>query len=322
MDFLSRYIICFLLIGLLQNVSAQVNFIPKEEHLIETQWKYKQVELPETGDVLHKGGDQYHYFVYFKFDNNYLSILNDHVYKGRWNLDGLSLNFNFNGVRQFTLIGLSEELLILEHVNPISQRKLHYIFEQVSPSASPLLQEKNLLPRILVDESDRGKEKFTWFKNFWKRIVKPYEPEPEPYVRIELTGGGYYGGINRVVKDYITINNRGTLIKEMLTEQNGNQKLVTQIDRIELIRFAEFVSRQGFFDMPMLYDCRSDFCQQRRRDKPTPVPLRISITYEDRKNIVTVPIWGRDRQNRQWIEYPNELDMIVFAIQNMAHQRI
>jgi hypothetical protein len=58
----------------------------------------------------------------------------------------------------------------------------------------------------------------------------------------------------------------------------------------------------------------------RKSDKPTPIPLRIVVTYGQRKKVVTVAIWGKDNTGTQYVEYPPQLDHIVDAIQRMANR--
>ena len=69
-----------------------------------------------------------------------------------------------------------------------------------------------------------------------------------------------------------------------------------------------------------MYDCESNFCQERKQNKPTPIPLRLSIAYGDRKKVVTVSIWGKDKNQVRYVDYPPAFDFIVEAIQRMAHR--
>ena len=39
---------------------------------------------------------------------------------------------------------------------------------------------------------------------------------------------------------------------------------------------------------------------------PKPIPLRIAVTKGNQKNVVTIPIYGRDDRNFQYILYPKK----------------
>lgn len=305
-------------------LEGQGSFLPTEEQLIETQWSYAYATHPESGDILHRGGEGFEYYVYFKFDQSYVALLNKDRYVGKWAIEGTSFQFSFNGVSNFSIHQLTEGQLVLLYESAYTGQQMLYHFTAVFPMDSPLNKVENLLPKVTINQNnEKGKKQGdSWFSRWLDRLFNRYIPEPEPFVRIELTGGGFYGGLNHVLKDYITIDNDGTIIKEMMTEEYGNHKLIAQIEREELIRFIAFVSEKGFFDMPRLIDCKTNTCLDRKYEKPTPVPLRLSITYGERKNIVTVPIWGNETRRGQWIRVPGELEAIVFAIQNMAHSRL
>ncbi len=311
-------------LGLQASLQGQNPFLPAEEQLIETQWSYIYATHPESGDILHRGGEDFEYFVYFKFDQSYIALLNRDRYVGKWTIEGIQFQFSFNGVSNFRIHQLTDERLVLLYESEYTGQQMLYHFSAVSPMDSPLNKVENLLPKVTVNQNNEKEKKQGegWFSRWLDRLFHRYTPAPEPYVRIELTGGGFYGGLNHVLKDYITIDNDGTLIKEMMTEEYGNHKLIAQIEREELLRFTEFVSEKGFFDMPRTIDCQTNHCIDRKYEKPTPIPLRLSITYGERKNIVTVPIWGKESRRGQWIRVPGELEAIVFAIQNMAHSRL
>ncbi|HKK87514.1 MAG TPA: hypothetical protein VJ917_01610 [Saprospiraceae bacterium] len=305
-------------------LEGQDSFLPTEEQLIETQWSYAYATHPESGDILHRGGEGFEYYVYFKYDQSYIALLNRDRYVGKWAINGIRFQFSFNGVSNFKIHQLTEERLVLLYESEYTGQQMLYHFTAVSPMDSPMNEMENLLPKVTVNQHDEkgSKQDKNWFVSWLDRLFDRYTPEPEPYVRIELTGGGFYGGLNHVLKDYITIGNDGTIIKEMMTEEYGNHKLIAQMEREELLRFAAFVSEKGFFEMPRIVDCQSNLCSQRKYEKPIPIPLRLSITYGERKNIITVPIWGKETRRGQWIEVPVELEAIVFAIQNMAHSRL
>ena len=58
--------------------------------------------------------------------------------------------------------------------------------------------------------------------------------------------------------------------------------------------------------------------QKRKAKKPTPIPLRVVVAYGTRKKVVTISIWGKDKNNIKYVNYPDSIDNIIDAIQKMA----
>ena len=123
-----------------------------------------------------------------------------------------------------------------------------------------------------------------------------------------------------MLKDFIQIKTDGRLIKEYQSVHTNLLITKKNIPREELEMFAEYVQKQGFFDFQRAYDCPDQHCQKRKGEKPVPIPLRIAITYGDKKKMVTVAIWGKDDLGIKWVDYPPQLDNIVDAIQRMANR--
>ncbi|MEM9824058.1 MAG: hypothetical protein AAF985_23435, partial [Bacteroidota bacterium] len=118
----------------------------------------------------------------------------------------------------------------------------------------------------------------------------------------------------------IQIKSDGRLIKEHKSLNKGLPVTKKDIPREELEQFAEFVIAQNFFEFDRIYDCTAGGCQKRKHTKPTPIPLRLAIAYGARKKVVTISIWGRDKYNIQYVDYPPALESIIEAIQRMAHR--
>ena len=111
------------------------------------------------------------------------------------------------------------------------------------------------------------------------------------------------------------------MIKEFKSTKNGLQVNKGYISRAELEQFMEYVKSQGFFDMKRIYDCDQLYCSKRKAQKPKPVPLRLVIAYGNRRKIVTVTIWGLDKNQVDYVPRPKGLDNIIFAIQEMGNRR-
>jgi hypothetical protein len=72
--------------------------------------------------------------------------------------------------------------------------------------------------------------------------------------------------------------------------------------------------------MQRMYDCNSPACEKRKVMKPTPIPLRLTVTYGDKKRMITIAIWGEDSYKLKYVDYPPALDNMIDAIQRMTHR--
>ena len=295
-----------------------------ERKIIETKWRYTYALHLQSNTILHKADEEYDYYLNFKFDYTYEQYLNGDMTKGNWSMNEDELFYSFRHIKKWKVVEINKSTLVLEFKQANAKGSFQYHFVRVTSEEAPFIKPANELPDVNVDAEDPGK----WFslrkkKNKKKRNRKrDREPEEKPiYINIELIGGGYYGGIDPVLRDYIQIKSSGRLIKEFKSVANGLIVTKKDIPREELEQFAEFIIAQKYFEMERIYDCTSAICQKRKQEKPTPIPLRLSVAYGQRKKVITVPIWGKDESNAQYIDYPVSLDNIIDAIQRMAHRR-
>ncbi|GAB4244947.1 MAG: hypothetical protein Kow0027_04960 [Saprospiraceae bacterium] len=297
--------------------------LPDERLFVESKWKYTYTLHLESNTIIHKADNNYDYYLYFRYDNTYQQYLNGKFSRGAWQLDARTLHYSFQNADRFTIAQLSKNKLVLEFKQPNSRGTYQYHFVRVSSSEAPFVKPSNELPEVIVEaEQNVKKSKAEKKKGFWswfrrKDKAEPNKPEPV-YINIELVGGGYYGGIDPVLKDYIRIKTDGRLIQEFQTVRKGLMVNKKNIPREELEQFIEWVVKQRFFEMDKVYDCTDPLCFQRKTKKPTPVPLRLSITYGIKKKVVTVAIWGEDDRKTKYVDYPPQLDNIIDAIQRMA----
>ncbi len=289
--------------------------------IIETKWQYTLTEHKATHTVIHDAKDGYEYFVYFKYNHTAVSYLNGKTTKGNWHLKGRKLLYSFKNNSQFTIAKITNEELILEFSQVNGKQVYLYHFRKVDSKDAPFVKPKNELPLVKVDDTRlRRKNRKRAVRNHWWEFWKQKE-EPVNngvYLKIELIGGGYYGGIDPVLRDYIVIKNNGRLIKEFQSVYNGLTVVKKNIDRQKLEEFAQFIIDSGFFDFERLYDCKSQICYKRKRMKPMPIPLRLAVTYGKRRKVITISIWGKDKNGEKYIDYPAALDSIIEAIQNFA----
>ncbi len=292
--------------------------------IIETKWQYTYALHVESNTIIHKAENYYDFFLYFKFNFTYEQYLNGNFSKGNWSLHENELLYSFRNIKKFTIAEITKNILVLEFSQPNSKGKYQYHFIRVENEDAPFLKPVNELPLVKVNATIAEEEKIGSKRSWWffgkKRRERRNKKEVVAleYISVELIGGGYYGGIDPVLRDYILIKSNGRLIKEFKSMHNGLIITKKNIPREELEQFVEYVTKQNFFEFERMYDCDSPMCQDRKRKKPTPIPLRLAIAHGNRKKVVTINIWGKDEYNVKYIDYPPALDNIIDAIQRMA----
>ncbi len=299
-----------------------------ERLIIETKWRYTYAIHLESNTIIHQAEDYYDYYLHFRYDYTYSQYLNGRMTRGTWSLSGSELFYRFKHINKFEIADINKSRLILEFTQPNSKGTYQYHFVRVESKDAPFVKPANELPDVIVETANPKRNKKRWLafnkkkkkKRRRKRKKKKKSKEEPIYISIELIGGGYYGGLDPVLKDYIHIKSDGRLIKEFKSLNNGSTITKKNIPREELEQFAEYIIAQKFFEFERIYDCKSSTCQKRKQNKPTPIPLRLAVAYGSRKKVVTISIWGKDQNNVRYVDYPPALDNIIDAIQRMAHR--
>jgi len=296
---------------------------PDERLFIESKWRYSYTLHAESNTIIHRADKDYDFYLYFRYDYTYQEFLNGKLTKGNWSLNGRSLFYSFQHVNKFEIVQLNKSILVLEFHQKNSKGAYQYHFVKVDSNDGPFVKPDNELPMVIVEvETEKPKRNQGGWLSFGKKKTRKKKSEveaPKPvYINIELIGGGYYGGIDPVLKDFIHIKTEGRLIKEFQSVNHGLLVTKKNISREELEMFADYVVKQGFFDFNRTYDCTDPACMKRKSAKPIPVPLRLSITYGQQKKVITLAIWGKDDLGIQYVDYPPALDNIIDAIQRMA----
>ncbi len=321
--FLTGTIFCCNLIAQENNIQGSS---PDDRLFVESKWRYTYTLEAESNTVIHKADKDYDYYLYFRYDYTYQEFYNGKMTRGNWSLNGRTLFYSFQHVNKFEIAQLNKSVLVLEFTQRNSKSSLQYHFVRVDSKDAPFVKPDNELPEVIVEAenpsvSGKKKEKRRWsiFRRN-HRIEEEAAKPPPVYINVELIGGGYYGGIDPVLKDFIHIKTDGRLIKEYQSVHNGLLVTKKNIPREELEMFADYVVKQGFFDFERVYDCDVPGCSKRKGMKPSPIPLRLSIAYGQRKKVVTIAIWGKDDLGVQYVDYPPALDKIIDAIQRMANR--
>ncbi len=300
--------------------SADSFYAVDERKIVETKWRYTYAMHLESNTVIHQADEDYDFFLYFKYDYTYQQFLNGEFDKGIWSINGDELFYQFKHINKFVINDIDKEKLILEFSQPNSKGTYQYHFISVTSKDAPFIKPANELPDINVEAADPKENKKRWWATKRKSRKRKVQEVADTYINIELIGGGYYGGIDPVIRDYIHIKSDGRLIKEHKSMTNGLSVIKKNISRDELEDFAEYVIKQKFFEFERIYDCDTSVCQKRKADAPTPIPLRLAIAYGNRKKVITIAIWGEDNRRLQYVDYPPALDNIIDAIQRMAHR--
>lgn len=296
-----------------------------ERAIIETKWRYTYAIHLESNTIIHQAENFYDYYLHFKYNYTYEQYLNGTMSRGTWSLSGSELFYSFKHINKFEIAEINKHKLILEFTQPNSKGTYQYHFVRVESKDAPFVKPAYELPDVIVETVNEKKDKKRWIvfgkKGSKKKRKDKNEPEKKQvFISIELIGGGYYGGIDPVLRDYIYIKSNGRLIKEFKSIHGGLVVTKKDIPREEIEQFAEYIISQRFFDFETVYDCQNSLCQNRKRDKPTPIPLRLAVAYGSQKKVVTISIWGDDSEKIKYVDYPPALDKIIEAIQRMAHR--
>ena len=298
---------------------------PVPERLIaETHWRYAYALHVESNTIIHKAEEYYDYYLWLRYDYSYQEYLNGKLSRGNWSLDHRTLFYSFKHIQKFEIAEAGKRILVLEFNQPNARGTYQYHFVRVNSADAPFERPANELPEVLVEELIEGERKSKRFV-FSKRKRKKRRDEAAAElagngkkIQIELIGGGFYGGVDPVLKDFIQIKSDGRLVKEFQSVHNGLVVTKRTIPRAELEQFAEFIVGQDFFESERMFDCDSPLCDRRKRLKPTPIPLRLAVTYGDRTKVITISVYGRDEHNVRYVAYPRSIDNIIDAIRKMA----
>lgn len=274
-----------------------------------------------SGKTLHRGGDEFPSFLYFRADNTLLENTNGYYREGHWSMAAGRLQAAYRGTVSFCADMPNENLLVLgfEADGPSPGRQYH--FERVELEDTPFHRSPYDLPMVIV-ERDRRKATVSgrpWWA-FWRKWFPADEPQAPPPVPIliEVSGGGYYGGLNPVYRQFVRITGDGSLVREVVTEREGSMLTRRRITRRELEDFAEWIELQGYFGLPREFDCADQACWQRKRGKPRPVPLQLVVSFGKKHHRITVHLFGPDNRNIRYVDYPPVIDQIVETVYRMA----
>jgi hypothetical protein len=285
-----------------------------ENMFMETRWKYVKTYHPESETTIHEANDGYEFFVYFQYDYTYQTYLNGTLEKGNWLIDakGSEVYFQFRNMSWWKVLKIDKKNLELEF--KIGKGTFRYVFVDATKDESGFFDGEELdiegfadIEGTVVEEPKKKKKK-----------MENITPPAPPAIEIQLVGGGYFGGIDPVLKDYIHIKPNGRMVREIETMQKGLRKTTKDISREDMERLVEFIEKKGYFELDKSYDCTDGNCIRRKKDKPTPVPLTLVIRHGSKRKVVVITIYGQDGKRGKYVKYPPEIDIIIDNIRLLA----
>ena len=318
---LSLTVVMFLMTLTMNNVIAQSNekneqTFPKidENMFMETRWKYVKTYHPESETTIHKANEGYEFFVYFQYDFTYQTYLNGTLEKGNWLIDakGSEVYFQFRNMSWWKVLKIDKKNLELEF--KIGKGTFRYVFVDATKDESGFFDGEELDIEGFADIEGTVAEA----PKKEKKKMDDITPVAPPAIEIQLVGGGYFGGIDPVLKDYIHIKPNGRLIREIETMQKGLTKSSKDISREDMEKLVEFIEKKGYFELDKTYDCTDGNCLRRKKDKPTPVPLTLVVRHGNKRKVVVITIYGQDGKRGKYVKYPPEIDTIIDNIRLLA----
>lgn len=318
---LSLSIIMFLMAFAPRSVQAQSKpakeeILPKidENMFMETRWKYVRTYHPQSQTTIHEANEGYEFFVYFQYDYTYQTYLNGTLEKGNWLIDskGNEVYFQFRNMSWWKVLKIDKKNLELEF--KIGKGIFRYVFVDATKDESSFFDGEELGIEGFADIEGTVEEEPKKAKKKMDNITPPAPPA----IEIQLVGGGYFGGIDPVLKDYIHIKPNGRMVREIETMQKGLRKTTKDIPREDLEKLIEFIETKGYFELEKTYDCTDGNCLRRKKDKPTPVPLTLVIRHGSKKKVVVIAIYGQDGKRGKYVSYPPEVDIIIENIRLLA----
>ncbi len=299
----------------------------KENIFYETQWQYIYTLHVESQTIIHKASENFSAYYYFRLDHQAQSYVNDAASNGIWKINNHWLIAPVLNLDSLLIVKVDDQQLILETRNKTGKGNLQYFLSKHENKLEIFKKPDYLLPEVNVTSTSKQKtpkQKEFWINNIWDWLLGnqadvPYKA-PLTFIAIEMTGGGYYGGIDPPIRNYIQLKSDGRLIREFSTEYNGMTKTVKNIGRTEVEAFVEYIDSKAFFELKSSYDCIEPYCKSRLSKKPIPIPLRVAVTYGMKHKVVSIPIFGLDETNHKYLDYPPIIDNIVETLNRMANR--
>lgn len=287
-----------------------------ENMFMETRWKYVKTYHVTSETDIHEASEGYKFFVYFQYDYNYQTYLNGTLEKGNWLIDskGSEIYFQFRNMSWWKVVKADKKNLELEF--KMGKGVFRYVFVNAAKDETKFFDGEDLGIEGFADIESKDEEETKKAKP--KKKMADITPKAPEAIEIQLVGGGYFGGIDPVLKDYIHLKTTGRLVREIETMQRGLTKSSKDVSREDMEKLVTFIEGKGFFELENTYDCTSGACQSRKKAKPTPVPLTLVVRHGSKRKVVVITIYGQDGKRGKYVDYPPEIDIIIQNIRLLA----
>lgn len=262
--------------------------------LSDVVWSFEMTYEAVSGEIVETADAEDICDVLLAGDHSYEIFDRDKLSRGVWTVQGDALYLPFRGVSQFVLTSLKPDMLELRFSDGYTTY-IHRFLRQGTKPNNPITQKPN-------NPNSR-----TWITG-------------ERNIRIELTGGGFFGGADPVQRDFILIRENGRLIHERQTVSKGLRVTKKSLSNRQLSELADFIRTSGFFALDSQYGCATPECENRLRSQPTPIPLRLAVTDGLDRHAVEVAIWPDAGAAASPISIPPELVRIVQAIRRLSEE--
>ncbi len=321
------YLFCISIIFILPLGNAQkISLFDIPERLIaETQWEYEALVEKNTQTAIHRADENSSIFIYFRYDGTAQQVFNEKLEYNLWSLEGNTLSYKLRDQESFKVKSIKNNRLVLEF--KAGKSTFQYWFKKINDTSRNVgfVKPSNELPTVYVKRKSifdrKWKNRLNKHRNKKRKSQKKQEI-PTDYIAIEMIGGGYYGGINPVYRDMVQVDAKGNVRAEIVTEKEGSIIRNSKTTVENLKKIVDFATQNNFFEEPLVYDCESLLCEKRKSMKPAPVPLRLSITYNQRKRVVSLNLYGKDRHQIQYVQYPKYIDEIIDFVRDLSNQEI
>ena len=255
-------------------------------------WSFDITYETESGNLIERADTSELCDLLLEANHSYELFDRDQLRRGSWDLQGDILQISFRGVDQFTLGQLAIDQLELYFIVGRKQYAHRFVRQiPIPPTSSPSKAPE-----------DKKKHR-TWI-------------DGEREIRIELTGGGFFGGSDPVQRDFILIKENGRLIHERQTVHTGLHVEKKSLSGRQLIELADYIRMNGFFEMEPSYGCTRIDCENRLLAQPKPIPLRLAVSDGLDRHVVEVAIWPEE-DTPNLLYFPPELKAIVEAIREV-----
>ena len=143
--------------------------------------------------------------------------------RGPWSLNGSMLDYKFKKIEQFEIALITKQTLVLEFNQPNAKGTYQYHFVRVESKDAPFVKPANELPDVIVERLNPAerRRRLAARRKAKKRKKRKGPVKDQKYISIELIGGGFYGGMDPVLRDYIHIKSNGRLVKEFKSSRKG-----------------------------------------------------------------------------------------------------